>query len=240
MPDIFDEVEEDLRADQLRAILRRYGILLVAAAVLVVAGVGGWELWRWRQQKLALHTAATYFAAARLADGQAGPGRQEALPGLQSVARKGNAGFRTLALLREAALRAEAGDAAGAEALWLKVADADDADPLLRDAATLQWALHAVDTADPGTVLARLRPLARPENPFHGLAQETEAVLALRQGQTAAARDTLKQLSQDDSAPDGVRRRAAALLAQLAAAAPPAARAAAPAPAPAGAKAGAS
>ena len=38
MVDIFDEVEEDLRADRAQAFLRRYGIVFIAVAVLVVAG----------------------------------------------------------------------------------------------------------------------------------------------------------------------------------------------------------
>lgn len=215
MPDIFDEVEEDLRADQLRKALRRYGPLLIAAAVLVLLGAGGWEFWRWRQQKLAMQTAGAYLAAAKLATAQSVSARNEALPGLQDVARTGAAGYRALARLQEAAVRAAAGDMAQAEALWLQVADDDSADRLVRDVASLQWALHSVDTADPGAVMARLVPLARPENPFHGLAQEAEAMLDLRQGNTVAAREMLKQLSQDDSAPDGVRRRASAVLAQL-------------------------
>ena len=46
MPDIFDEVNEDLRADRARTLLRRYGGLLAAGALLVVAGAGGWQVWQ--------------------------------------------------------------------------------------------------------------------------------------------------------------------------------------------------
>ncbi len=229
MPDIFDEVEEDLRADQLRALLRRYAVLLVGAAVLVVAGAGGWEAWQWRQHQRALRTGEAYYAATKLADAHPGPQRQQAVPGLESVARKGLAGYRALARLREAALRAESGDVAGASALWLAVADDGAADRALRDVAGLQWAEHQLDTADPSAVAVRLAPLARPENPLHGLAQEAQALLALRQGQTEQARQTLGQLSHDESAPEGVRRRAGLLVAQLPAP-PPAPGGSPPAP----------
>jgi hypothetical protein len=47
------------------------------------------------------------------------------------------------------------------------------------------------------------------------LAEEGQAMLALRQGQTDTARTTLKKLSADPSAPDGVRGRAGGLLQQL-------------------------
>ena len=54
-----------------------------------------------------------------------------------------------------------------------------------------------------------------PTNPWHALAQEAEALLDLRQGQTDAARQALRQLAQDTTAPPGVRGRANGLLARL-------------------------
>ena len=100
------------------------------------------------------------------------------------MARDGNAGYRTLARLREAALKADGGDAAGAEALWTQVANDAAADRLLRDAAVLQSVLHQIDTGDPAALAARLKPLAAPDNPWHALAEEAQALLDLRQGHT--------------------------------------------------------
>ena len=45
MPDIFDEVSEDLRAERAQQMLKKYGGLLVAAAALVLAGTGAWQGW---------------------------------------------------------------------------------------------------------------------------------------------------------------------------------------------------
>jgi hypothetical protein len=86
---------------------------------------------------------------------------------------------------------------------------------VLRDTARLQWALHEVDAGDPAQVQARLAPLLNPDNPLHALAEETQALLSLRQGKTDDAKATFKRLSQDVTAPQGVRARAAGLLAQL-------------------------
>ena len=60
------------------------------------------------------------------------------------------------------------------------------ADPLLRDLASLLWALHEIDSGDPALLEARLKPLADPNNPWHALAEEQLALLDLRQGQTDA------------------------------------------------------
>ena len=73
-------------------------------------------------------------------------------------------GYRTLARLREAALKADAGDLPGALALWDQVAADASADPLLRDLASLLWAEHQIDSGDPALLEARLKALAAPEN----------------------------------------------------------------------------
>jgi hypothetical protein len=124
-------------------------------------------------------------------------------------------GYRTLARLQSAALKARAGDLSGAAQLWDSVAGDSSADPLLRDLASLLWAQHQIDTGDPALLEARLRPLAAPDNAWKSLAQEQLAVLDLRQGKTDAAKDTLRKLAQDVTAPDGVRGRAAGMLAHL-------------------------
>ncbi len=214
MPDIFDEVEEDLRAERMRRMLRRYGGLLVAAAVVVVVGVAGYEAWVWHQSRGALSVAETYLAATKAADAPPGADRAAADPLLAEVVAKGGAGYRALARLRQAALLAEAGDVKAANAVWDRVA-ADGPDPLLRDFADLQWILHNVDAGDPAALTARLARLTAPGNPWHGLADEAQALLQLRQGQIDAARDTLRLLAQDTGAPQGVRQRASGLLEQI-------------------------
>ena len=55
MADIFDEVNEDLRAERAKQFALRYGWLAALLAALLVGGVGAWQGWRWyhgRQVKL--------------------------------------------------------------------------------------------------------------------------------------------------------------------------------------------
>jgi hypothetical protein len=213
--DIFQEVDEELRAEKAQKLLKRYGGLLVLAAALVVAGVGGWQAWNWHEAKVNAGIAREFLTALEGAASPPGDARKAALLQLAAVANDGNAGYRTLARLREAALKADTGDGAGAEALWTQVAGDRAANPLLRDVAVLQSVLHQIDHGDPAVLGAKLKPLAAPDNPWHALAQEAEALIDVRQGQTEAARGILKQLAQDVTAPDGVRGQANDLLAQL-------------------------
>jgi hypothetical protein len=214
VPDIFDEVAEDLRADRARAMMRRYGGLLAGAAVLVVIAAGGYEIWASRRATADLAQATRYLAAQRIAAGPA-PSRAASLPELESLARDGDVGYRTLARLRAAGVKAEAGDLPGAVALWNEVSADSAADPLLRDIATLQWATHQIDTASPGDLTLRLAPLMAQGNRLRPMAEELSALLALRQGQTNAALDIYRRLATDTAAPDGLRGRANGLLQRL-------------------------
>jgi len=218
VPDIFDEVDQDLRADRARALWRRYGVLLIAAAVLVVLGVAGWEAWMWQRDRAATRAAEAYIAAAT-APAPPGPeghaARQASIARFRDIAHDAPAGYRTLARLRAARLLADDGDLVAADAEWDAVA-ADGAAPRsLRDLANLQWAQHAVDAGDPATVTARLRPLAGPQAPFHPLALESLALLSLRENKPDAARDTLRQIVNDPATSGGLRIRAGKILVQL-------------------------
>jgi hypothetical protein len=219
VPDIFDEIQEDLRAERMQALARRYGGLVVLVGVLIIAFAAGWQAWQWWQAKQRTAIAGRYLAAMQIADtpraaGQP-PDSAAATRAFTAIAAAGPDGYRTLARLRAAALDADAGHLPAALGLWNQVAGDRGADPLLRGLATLLWAQHQVDAGDPAMLKARLRTLAAPTDPWHGLAQETEALIDIRAGDTAAARALLQQVAADTTAPDGVRGRAKALLTRL-------------------------
>lgn len=218
MPDIFDEVEEDLRAERMRQVFNRYGGVFFILALLAIAGVAGWQGWRWYQARQDRQAAQTYVSAMLAADATgpaAAADHARALAAFDSLARTAPPGYRTLARLHAAALQAAAGHAAAALALWNAVAADPTADPLLRDLASLLWASSQLDSGDPGLLAARLRALAVPGGPWRDLAEEDLALLDLRQHDTAEAKRRLTALAQDATAPAGLRQRAAALLADL-------------------------
>ncbi len=218
MVDIFDEVEEDLRAERTQRLLKKYGWLLAAAALAVIGATIGWQAWTARQASQDMEAARRYVAAQALADktlagAPVASDRAEALTAFEQQAATAPEGYRTLARLRAAGLKADAGDLAGASALWDQIAADSDADRLLRDLATLIAAQHQLDYGDPTAIEARLKPLTDPANPWSALAREQLALLDLRQGKTEDARAALRRLSFDILAPAGLRQRAAAILA---------------------------
>jgi hypothetical protein len=217
--DIFDEVNEELRAERARRLLRRYAGVIIAFALLIVGAVAGWQGWGWYRARQDQAAAAEYLAAMNLADAPAGANdatrNSAAIAAFGKIAGDAPEGYRTLARLREAALKAGSGDLPGALAVWDQVAADTSADPLLRDLASLMWAEHQIDTGDPSLLQARLKALAAPTNAWHALAEEQLALLDMRLGRTEEAKAALRRLAQDTTAPNGVRGRASGLLNRL-------------------------
>jgi hypothetical protein len=217
--DIFDEVSDDLRAERAARLLRRYGGLLILAAIIVLLAVGGQQFWQYYTAQQAQKAATAYLAITGQIDTQ-GDGitndqRVADAKSLQNFATTAPAGYAALANLRAAGLYADAGQLPQAEALWNQVAGTSGADPLLRDLANLLWAQHELGQVPDAAIAARLTPLTPPENPYHALAQETQALMYLNEGNIAQAKALFSQLATDPNAPDGVRNRADGLLAKL-------------------------
>lgn len=204
MPDIFDEVDEDIRAEKAQAFLRRYGALGIVLMLLTMVGTGVY-VWRDQQQKRAAEATASRFLAAQKAAAPKphAPPPAAAAADLAAVAAQGPAGYRTLARLQLAAVQWQRGDHAAAIATWQSVADDPGGPPLLRDYATLASVQHQADTGDAAALKARVLPLA--SGPWHLVAAPLLASLDIRLGRTADARAILKEVAEDPLAPQSVR-----------------------------------
>ena len=208
--DIFDEINEDLRAEKAQALLRRFAPVLVGIVVLVIAGVGGWQWWRAHRTGQAEAVATRYMDAAA----KVGRAPDEALAGFGALAADGPEGYRSLARLRAAALMM--GKDRGAALALLDQVSADTAaEPALRGLADLLWVQANVDAGDPAAVEGRLAALLQPEQPWRALAMEAQALLFLRTGRATPAREVLKQLVGNAAATPALQSRAALLLEHL-------------------------
>ena len=160
MVDIFDEVEEDLRAERAKRLWLRFGPAALALAVALVLGVGGYQVWRHRAAERAANAAAALLAAGTQAD------KAQAAAAFSAAAADAPSGVAALARLRAAALKAETGDTAGALADWNAVAGDSGLARVYRDLASLNWVLHQIDRAEPDTLTPRLAPLMEPGAPW--------------------------------------------------------------------------
>ena len=214
--DIFKEVDEDLRAERLRAAGRRYGAGGLVLVLLCVAALGGWQIQSYRQRLRAAGTAALYFDATRQADSAthagaaegASSGQAKAAELFAQVSERGPDGFRTLARLRQAQIAWDGGHHAQALGLWDAIHDDGGADATLRGLASLLWVQHQMNDGDPAVLKSRLGALSRPGGAWRAMAQELDAETDLRLGHIDEARRKLAALGLDGAAPEGLRNRA--------------------------------
>lgn len=213
MTDVFAEVDEEVRQDQLQKLAKKWGPPILGAVVVAVAAYGGWIYWKAEQLKARVQ-AGDAFAAALAKAGKETPAA--ALGALALVAERHEGGYRSLALLQAAALQAEQGKRDEAVALFERVAADAGADPLLRSLGTLLSVMHQADSGEPAQLAAKLAPLQDDKAPWRYSARELAAVLALRANDRARATTLYKQLADDLTAPAGLRARAAEMTAALA------------------------
>lgn len=211
MADIFQEVQEDLRRDRLKALWDRYGTVVIVLAALIVLGVGGWRGYQYYEAQAAAKAGDRYLEATRLsADGKA----EEARKAFAAIAADAPAGYQTLARLREADEAAK-GDAAGALRLYQQVVADGATDPMLRDAARIRGAYVAVDAGTRDDVKRLVEPLATPDGAWSTLAREALGLAAFKAGDMADARRHFEAIVSDPTAPGTTRQRADLMLAVL-------------------------
>lgn len=214
MADIFREVEEDLRRENLNQLWKKYGGFLVAVAVLIVVVVAAFVGWReWRAAK-DVEYSARLVTAGDIAD--AG-NLEAALQAYADIADDADGGHELLARLRQAALAGAAGREDETVAAYETVADSG-ADAVYRDLAVLLAVMREMDDADPGDLIERLAPLTGDEGAWRYSARELTALLEHRRGDTDRAIELLAALEQTPEAPPALRDRAREALAAMGAA----------------------
>jgi hypothetical protein len=210
--DIFHEIDEAVRHDRFQKLWKRYGVYVYIVAVALVLGTGGKAAWRHYQEQSRLADSLRYFEASALLTAEK---ESAAINAFTALADEAGDGYGVIARLREAAARAEHGDASGAVLAYDRLADDDGVASLYRDLARLLAAMRLVDEGAPGEVEKRLAPLLEGDNVWRHSAREIEAVLALHQGRRQDAISGLQALIEDGDTPTGTRARARQLLSAL-------------------------
>jgi hypothetical protein len=205
--DIFNEVDEEIRREQLKKLWQRYGNYVVALCILVVAGVGAWRGYEWWQAKQAAQAGAAFEQAVTLAE--AGK-HQEAEAAFAKLATDGTAGYRVLARLREAAELART-DSKAAVSAYDQIAADNNVGRVIQDLAAVRAGFLLVDTAPYSELRARLEPLTAPDRTFRHSAREILALSAWKAGDMTAARQWADMIITDPQTPAATRSRAEVL-----------------------------
>lgn len=209
MADIFQEVDEEVRREQLKKLWDRYGNYVVALAVLLVAAVGAWRGYMWWEAKKAAEAGAAFEAAITLAESGK---RGEAEAAFAKIAADGTSGYRHLARMREVAELAQ-DDAKAAIAAYDQIAADRSVGPILQDLAALRAAALLIDRGAFEEAQRRLEPLAANDRTFRHTAREFLVLAAWRAGDATAAKRWFDVIMTDAQTPAGTRSRVEMLMA---------------------------
>ncbi len=211
MSDFFQEVDEEVRKDQLKQLWEKYSLVIIGAAVLVVLGIGAWRGYQWWELRKATETGMAFEAAAMLSGENK---HAEAAAAFAKVATEGTAGYRGLARLREAAELA-ATDRPAAVKIYDAIAADSVASKLQTALASLRAGILLVDTVPYDEIQRRLEPLAEPSGIYRHSAREMLALSAWRNNNTTETRRWVNAILSDGATPATLRSRIERLSAMI-------------------------
>jgi hypothetical protein len=204
MSDIIREVDEELRHERYMKLWNRYGIYVVAAALIVVLGVGGWRAWEWYSAREAAKSGARFESAMQIAaEGK----RFEAEAAFNQLAKDATAGYRVLARFRAAAEAGKTDAKEGVEAFDAIAAD-NSLEPAVRDVARLHSGYLLVDSASVAEIKTRMEPLLGPAAPFRHSANELLGLAHYRAGENDSAAKLFAAILSVPETPPALRQRA--------------------------------
>ncbi|MGB3739129.1 MAG: tetratricopeptide repeat protein [Pontixanthobacter sp.] len=198
------EVDEAVRQDQMSDMMGRYGKPVLAGVVLALIALAAYLFWNSRQEAALERQSETIIGA--LDQIEAGD-LESGSTALDPIAQDGTGGARAAALMLQAGIAQERGDAERAAELFGIVANDGDTPVGFRDLAIVREVAATFDTRKPADIIARLQPLLDPANPFFGSAGEMVAMAYLEQGKRQEAGDLFAQIAKADDVSESLRSR---------------------------------
>ena len=199
------EVDDAVRASDLTTFWTRYGRWLLVALVAGLLAFGGWIIYQNRVQADSGKQSEEFIDAMdKLRAGDAKGGRSK----LATLAKADQPGYRAMAQLVEANLLGEDGDTKKAIAIYSKVAGDSSLPQTFRDLALIRQTSAEFDQLSAQTVIDRLKPLAKPGNPWFGSAGEMTAIAYMKMGKDNLAGPIFAQIAKQDGLPQTLRSRA--------------------------------
>ena len=211
MSELFDEVDEEVRRDQLKKLWDRYSLYIIAGMILIVAAVGGWRGYQYVEAQKAAEAGAAFDKAVELSEANK---HAEAEAAFADLATKAPSGYRVLARLRMATEVASR-DTTAAAKLFDEIAADRSVGVAEQDLARIRAAQLLLESAGYADMKTRLEAAAAPGSTFRHTARELLALSAWRANDAAATRQWLDVIANDGETPPSLRSRTEALQALL-------------------------
>ena len=211
--DIFREIDEELRRDNLLKLWSRYGRYIVALAVLVLVIAGG--IVAWRDHQLSERRAQSMRYSSALSLVREGKDADAAKVFAAHCAGRRRATVRSLRSRRPSCWRNRVIARGPRRPMTVSPRRAGSIPPFA-NSQHCSRSCKGMPDADPHSVIDRLAPMTSPGNPWRSTALELTAAARLKAGDKSGALEVYKTLADDLAAPQGMRARAAEMAAALA------------------------
>jgi len=201
----FREVTDELRQDKAKAFLSKYGLWLIAIALVIIVVTVGFVLYRHWATERADRSGDVFSQALSLAqDGK----NDQALAALDKMEKNGYGAYPVLARMRAATILADKGDFKGAVKAFDAVSTDGSIPDSVRDIAKLRAAFILVDHGTYDEVSAHVQALTSETNPLRFSAREALGLAAWKAGKLDDALKLFQGLATEETAPRDLRERA--------------------------------
>jgi hypothetical protein len=210
--DVFQEVEEEYRQQQMAKFWAKYRVPIIGATTALILGVAGYQAWSYWHAGQVEKSSRELEAVSELLRK---PGSEkQAADRLAKLSVDGTGGYAVLAKIQEAALRAQQGDIKASIALYDSIAKTESS-PLFRDLAVVRAGVFLVEMEPYDAVKKKLQPVADGSGPWAVQAKELLAYSAWRAGKADDATKIYQEIEKSADAPAGTKRRSVEMLALI-------------------------
>ncbi len=221
MSDIFNEVQQDLQEEKLRAFWKRYKNYIIGFVSLCLLSTLGYVVWQHYVDKRNIRQSDSFYLGIQtFRQGEI----DKALKVFDDLSKESGQGFPKLARFKYAALNAFYATREGKisrqdpffmEALntYLALSKDSSLDKNYREMALLSWAYLSTSVEEYEKISAGLEPILKNKrSAWRSLAQELAAFLKDARGEREGASLLFKDLAQDETVPVALRIRAQRLM----------------------------
>lgn len=199
------EIDEAVRQDEMTDFVGKYGKPLLGLLVAGLVGFGGYLFWDSRNEAAMEQSSEDLVAAL---DQVKASNLDSADSAAATLVDAEKAGASAVAGMLRAGIALEQDKGEEAAKLFGEVAADENAPPALRDLAKIREMTATFDTRKPEDVIAQLKELAVPGNPWFGSAGELTAMAHLEAGDKDKAGAMFAEIAKSDDVPESLRSRA--------------------------------
>jgi hypothetical protein len=209
---LFKEIDEDLRQQKYAELWKKYGKVIIGAAVLLIVGVASLKGWEAYDLNRKLENSKLLASALKEMTREK---PENAVDFLNKLMKKGSPGYKVLARFNYAGILAKKGNSKGASTAYLLISEDENIEAALKDMALILSALHNTEAKNSSIFIKKLSRLINGKNAWRHSAKELVALLAQKSGDNVKAQKLYKELYDDATTPAGIRTRAAEMTAIL-------------------------